>query len=666
MARRRLTLRWAALGMAAIVATTPVHAQETQVFSLTNYRFELFAEGSYYRDRSRRNDTTTRQQELWLREGLEMWSDGFIYHPNFLDWHANVRAGLSHDKIWLNNESRQETGHLLGYNLSAHALKDKPISGRVFASLDSQVIGRSFAGPIELDRRTEGAEVFYRGPVDASVLFRHQDTSEDSAFREQDSRSLLTRVSVTDRRDSDFYTRFIYEHEELDRTTRFRPQATGSPIVQDLGMTRDEAQLINRWVFGDDALPHRLSGRTRFLHQRGFLDRDRASVNQRLDLSHTHWLSSFYGGAFVWDDTDFQTEHSVSGEVGATAQVYESLTVTPRADVSHRRFDNGQRQSLGLLLDTDYRKQTRLGELRSTVHVGRRFEEESFEASVRNISNEPVRLTGLAFSALGHTDVVAGSVFVTDATNTVTYFEGVDYELRVTGSVTEIRRIVTGDIEDGDTVLVSYTVTTARDARYDTDILRWRIRFDFEDLPLAAYFEYALRDEKLRSGNATFNPERDERILFGSEVTLGDLTIIPEYERRNLRVAPSWDAYRVRATYVRPISRDTHLNASAHYEMLEYRDPAAFGLEPGRDFLESYGAQGRITSKVRDDTVLRFDASYLKTRGRNNDELWRFGPSVTWARGLMEVSVSGYQSFYRQESRRGNRTYASFSLRREF
>jgi hypothetical protein len=73
-----------------------------------------------------------------------------------------------------------------------------------------------------------------------------------------------------------------------------------------------------------------------------------------------------------------------------------------------------------------------------------------------------------------------------------------------------------------------------------------------------------------------------------------------------------------------------------------------------------------MTGKVGRNLLLKLEAMYLKSNGRNNDELIRIGPSVTYAIGELELSLGGYQAFYEQEDTKGQTTYVTFNLTRKF
>jgi hypothetical protein len=75
---------------------------------------------------------------------------------------------------------------------------------------------------------------------------------------------------------------------------------------------------------------------------------------------------------------------------------------------------------------------------------------------IASVINEPQALTGTNAVPLNNQNVSNATVVVKDATATITYALGVDYDLAIAGSVTSLQRTTNSTIADGGTVLVSY------------------------------------------------------------------------------------------------------------------------------------------------------------------------------------------------------------------
>jgi hypothetical protein len=665
---RRL-LQNAGLTLLILMYANPLHAQRSapiEAMNITGLEGDLLFTGHYRSDEeTNSNGRVTDEKDLFFREELGLRSTGYFYHPNLIDWNAGLRLGLTQQRIDINDESFDSDGDITGYNLSALFLKEKPVSMRAYTRKSEDFIDRSFARQIEQSTRVTGAEVYFKGAMPMSLLYEKSDTFEESDTRTDDETTDLLRFQITDDRDTDRFTQFTYEHEDTDKTAIFFLDGE-PPVIQDLPDMRDDFRLSNRWRFRDGPNTHSLYGQTRLLRRRGSFDNDLLSFNQRLDLQHSDTLSTFYRAQVLSDDTDSQSEELIDGEVGFIKQYYQSLTVTGRVFASDSQFDTSTEQSVGTFFDFDYLKKTPAGRYSSSLGIGTDVEKQTSESGELGIRDEPVVLAGVTPQRLREPGITPGSVVVTDVNNAVAYIEGLDYRLQQFGQFTEIVRMVTGSIFDGQLVLVDYNAGAAENAHFQTNRIHWRQRLQLQDTPFALISEYRLRDERLESGDDPGNLDREEVILFGLEYREDPITIVGEYEQRDQRLSPSSKSYRIRGIYDQVINDAMNMTFGADYERLDYTNADEFNFEPGRDFLERYGIFGHSTVKLRRDLLARFEASFSDMQGRDNDRLARIGASLNFRRGNMSFTVSGFHEEYEQENETGDSDVIRFTLRRSF
>ncbi len=666
---RRGLLR--AAGFAAVLFTQAGVArgqrgEPIENMNITGLEGDLLITSHYRTDHeTSANGRVTDEKDRFFREEVALRSTGYFYHPNLIDWNAGLRLGLTQQSIEINDDSFDSDGTITGYNLSALFLKEKPVSVRAYTSRNQEFIDRSFARQIEVDTQVAGAEVLFKGPTPVSLLYEKTTDFEESDIRTDDETSELFRIKATDARDRDRFTQLIYEHEETDKTATFFV-ADGVPAIQDLPDRRDEFIAANRWRFQDGLNTHTLNGQTRLLQRRGSFNNDLFSFNQRLDLQHSDTLGTFYRVQAFKDDTDTQKDELIEGELGFIKQYYQSLGVTGRVFASDRQLDAGSEQRYGTFFDFDYRKKTPIGQYTSGLGIGTDVETQESDSGQLGVRDEPVVLSGVTPQRLRSPNIVPGSVVVTDANNAVRFIEGVDYRLQSFGDFTEVVRLVTGTIGNGQLVLVDYEAGAAENAKFRTDRINWRHRLQLKDTPFALIAEYRLRDEVLQSGDDPGNLDREEVILLGVEYRVDPITLAGEYERRDQLLFPSSTAYRVRGTYDQVIDDATTLTFGGDYEKLRYANAEEFGLEPGRDFLDRYSLFGHATTKLRRDLIARFEASLTDTRGRNNDRLARFGGSLDFRRGNLDVTISAAHEVYEQEGDEGDSDVVRFTLRRSF
>ncbi len=611
-------------------------------------------------------DRKFRKKRRLLEETVELDTRGYFYHPNLVDWFADVSFTLEQNQETLNNRGFDSSGRILEYDLEALILKEKPVSFRLFGTRISNVLHRDFASTFRLRDRTLGGEVLLKGPFPASLLVEAIRRREEDVSRIENERSKHLEFRIADRRDPALLTEFRYERDDVDETVTTLGSAGGALDEMDQSFVRDEFNLTNNWRFGKEGRENLLLGGVHGIRRRGFYRNEVFSADQRLELAHSDTFSTFYQLGFSSDETDNSDEQHLSGRIGFSKQIYDSLDIDGLLYFRNREFLEGTEDIRGGTLDINYRKKTPIGLLSSSLGLGKEYEKEESDTGLGLIRDEAVVLTGITFSPLSELGIVANTIVVTNDTRTITYDEGSDYIVRRTGGLTEIARVLGGTISNGQTVLVDYAILQGRDSRFVTDRVGWANRLQLKHLPIDVYFSYDLDDRQLRSGDDPGNLETEKIWLGGIELDYRGLNVIAEHERVDQELSPPFSETRLSGRYRRRIARNLRFSLGGNAAKLRYRETSAFGLGPGEDFQDTYGVFANLTAKPSRNTLIRLDAKYTRTRGRENDELGSIGAAFEWKYGNLDFSIEGRHNVYEQESTSGRESLVLFSISRSF
>lgn len=668
---RRIILWLPALLAMCVLITSVQAADRRQRYPIQNFRV-LDTSGEVYvrshlqtKDETTQGSTPNKESDSFFEEGVELRAKGYIYHPNLVDWNASVRLGLTQQEIDSNGDARKSDGTLLGYNLSGLILKEKQLSARVYSSLSDSMVDRDFATTQELSTMRNGVEFLWRGGIPMRLLLEEFRLNEVGDDRENEQVTRTLRFTVADQRDPDRWWEIIYEHEDTDETTTFT--RSGDSSTTEFPVQRDEVQGSARWRFGSGPKKHRLGVRGRWMDRKGFFINKVMEGDVSLDLAHSETFGTFYRAAYNVNETETSEDRQITGEVGFTKRFYESLDMTGRVITEDRQFLEGYQRTIGYWLDMLYNKHTPIGIYQATVQLGYEQEEEDNGQGRRTIRDENVTLSGTTYEALSEPNVIEGSITVTNLARTETYTEDDDFMLRKTGAFTEIARLESGDIADGETVLVTYSIETAQQTEFTTTTIQWNNRLILRKIPVELYYNYRLRDQQLSGGEDPGNLDTRTVQLFGIEVTLWEeLVMRAEHEIREQLLSPSSTADRFVADYRRRLSRDVDLNLGGLIERLVYDDAAQFGLEPEDDHLNTLRGYARLTARVRRDMLVRFSADYVKMEGRENDEILTLVGSLDWNFRQIELSVEARQRFYTQELTTGTDQSLMVFIRRRF
>ncbi len=651
---------------AAAVRGAPPPRSEIKSLKVTDTSGELYIRGNIRsKEETTAGGSSLEESDSFFQEGIALRAKGYIYHPNLIDFDVSVQGGLSQQEIEINSDSRKSNGTLSGFNLSALVLKKKRIGGRVFASRTTNFIDRDFAATQEVEIDKFGFELIRRGRMPIRLLVEQFGIRETGDLRENEQTTRHMRLSLTDQRDPDLWWEIIYDREDTDETVT-TTSAAGGGSSSELPVQSDELTFASLLRWGDQSHPSRLALNGRFLDRKGFFVNRVQSADANLTLGHTPTFSTFYRGAYSIDETETEEDRLLDTEAGFRKQFYESLNIAGRVSYRDRQFIDGFDKVLGWFFDAAYIKLTPIGRYNAALLLGHEREQEDSGTGTRTIRDEQVTLSGTTYVALDERSVIDGSISVTNLDRDEVFTEGDDFELRETGSLTEIRRIIGGDILDGETVLVTYRVLAARNAEFTTNRIRTSHRLTLRKIPLAIYYHYSLRDEQLTGGNDPGNLDTQTQHLFGLELNWRDLQVTYEHDVRDQMLSPPSTSDRLDVRWQRRLTRRTDLAVGGGAERLVYDSGEQFNLGPGEDQLDTVRGYARVTTKLKRNILLRLSADYLKTEGRENDELLEFVGSLDWRFRDLEVSVEARQSFYTQETTEGSEQQLMFLIRRRF
>jgi len=668
-------LAWVVLAaalLAPVAAARAARPTPIQPLGITQFGGDLLINGNMQTQSQTAPDkTVTTESENFFDETLSIHGSGYIYHPNLLEWFGDVRGGLVQQSITVNGQTSAGPGQVKGYNISGIFLREKPVSVTLFSSDTSSVINRDFASSTNLHSTRNGGQVMLKGDVPMTLMFEKVMVDENSGLRTDLRTTKHTRFTATQQKFKDANIELTYDHEETAETVTFRPSQGGDQTVNQLPYRRDAADLTGLIKFGEVDNPSQFGFNARMLNRVGtFIERMRGG-DVRLELAHTKSFSTFYNAQYNRDQTEADMNQDTGGEVGFRQKVYDSLNITGRLDALKHQFTDGTRTDVSRFLDLQYNKKTPIGDYSSTMSLGRRNTKEQTTSGEEHITGESVTMAGLGvFVPLKGRNII-GPIKVQNQMRTVTYVEGVgnDYILQTIGGVTSIQPLPGpgGTIGAFDTVLVDYTIVAPHKAAWTTDFSIWDNRLQLpNDIPISIYYNFDRQADHLTSGDNPGNLDIETGRLGGIQFEKWGLTLTGEHETRDTNLSPPWVANRARAQYLARVARDVDLTLGGSNEHLVYRNAQQFGMEPGRDRLDTLDGYVRATIRVLRNTLLHAGAEFDRTQGLQNRKYTRLTVGVEWSYRDLEISVEARQSNYTQERTSGQEQSLLFSVRRRF
>lgn len=516
------------------------------ILELRMLQLQLAFEANYDR-RESEFDTTRWSLRNWrqsnqvrrFEESLGLDAAGVVLDERVLEFDLSIRGGWSQERFTERGPGRNQVenpnGTLFEYDVSATLFPRGKLSVTGFAQrLDSR-IPRAFQPSLDRSRERYGVDIHFsheRLPMRLSLEHQRDElTSRTRALRDDERRDRDTlRYEATWQIDTHHALRFDYEYDDR------REEYSGSDTRFDT--RRHYVTLDHTLRFGKD---HRSAWETlaRFQDETGDLSRDMAELSSRLRLQHTDALSTHYAVQYLRDSFQELRTETYRGEIGLTHKWSDALTTTMQLHAFEQHADeNSDLFEWGGLLNASYAQDNPLG--RFSANASYNYTQTDTRNGDRRgvIIAEAVTLRDPLPSYLTHVDIEHSSIVVTDADRTRTYLPLRDYVIIHTGRYTAIQRIATGQINDRQTVLVSYTYRTFGDYNLSRHRVDLRIQQAFK-CGLTPYYAASIQDEDLDEARyLTFRVRNVNRHRIGTTFRRPRWSAGVEYEYNDDAVDP--------------------------------------------------------------------------------------------------------------------------------
>jgi len=449
---------------------------------LTQAQAGLYFEGDY--DTSTFNDkSTVTHDRIFFGPLLGASLDGSIYHPNFCTLHAYSEGAFG--ETWESVSSAAGTTRTtkLDYRgrfiADANFLNNKPYRLGLFSSYDHAFRDYDFFNRVTLDSLNYGARLSYdEGPWSLSSTVSRRD--EKVSDIDVPSESTVDTLGFDLRHNRTHGSSSLgYTFNQFDYSGGGGSSNTGED--QNFTLSDDEK-------FGSRQQID-LNNRASYLHHAANSEAasDQFLAASELSIEHKHGWSSSYSLNFDRYESGNLTSESYSGVAGVNHQLYESLRSSLalsvlNADYSDQNSDGYNRSYSVIWVETYTKHLTAEHTLRAYNSMTLQRVEQKGVSTVENELHSSPSAVGdpnVDRFNLNQPNAIVSSISLRNSTTSQPYFVGIDYEVIVNGSVTEIHRLLTGGIPSGASVLVDYQAEPRPEGGYDNIGDSFRVRLEF-------------------------------------------------------------------------------------------------------------------------------------------------------------------------------------------
>ena len=512
--------------LVACVTSSNALTEEISAFKLTEFNGEL-ALRYLYDEQSISNSNVVIQNDIRpaFQQELKLNAIGYVYHPYLIN--MDLSGGLLLDQSRYKSAGSESSTdeELLNLNARINFLEKKPYPITVFYSQQNPSVTSGTAGGFIQETVRYGIEAALMEPISPVLIainaYRQTTQGEgvDQIIDDEEERAVLR-----------LYTSFASgAHMELTHQETHQLSNSGSIgsglVITPRETSRSLTSFDSRNVFGRSNNIQFTTNVSKNTQDQDPL-RDEITFTPAVNWKHNVNIDSYYRFNFLESKEEYQRE-TLTGTVTDTQEsdlkkfdtgiaFHTDLFNTSLAlQAEDNTTTNVDSTLVGVKYNVSYKKPVESGSVQ--FNYSSQYDVRDQTASdVATVYGESIVLSSLDLITLGQENIVVSSIRVFNLGRTQEYRLGDDYSIEELDVVkTQIRRSVTGNILDGETVLVDYSYETGGTFAYgrvsNNLNLNWSILSSYD-----VYFRYSDSDFNLRDGNPTIQLNSQTTYTYGA------------------------------------------------------------------------------------------------------------------------------------------------------
>lgn len=594
----------------------------------------------------------SKRSRILFEEILESDFRGSVYHPKFMDF--DIALGIAPQQIKQKSESlsaddRFRNNYLTRYRVNSRFLKEKPLNFSLFTDKQREIQTHDFFERQIVDSSTYGGRFVLKDEkFPSGFSYRHSEKSIDRSFRGDqifDDETISLQVKPE----------FIpWGETDIDYTkNKFLRQEAGS---DDQKGVSDQVSVSSRYQW-DEAHPRNLGTYLRYFSLDDTRDSRDLTLNESLTVEHSDHLQSFYQYNLAENSVDNSdsTQHDIT--LGFGHQLYENLRSSVSLKGISLKTTSFDENEFSVSIDEDYHKKIGFAQLGAGIGYVRGQKNRDAAATFLNIANESHALLDATVVFLNHLDIDTSTIVVTNSAGTLSYIRDLDYQIieHLSGFI-EIRRVATGDISNGDQVLVDYIAQQNPSFSFSTAQNNYRLSLGFWENKLQFYSRYRRQQHSGFEGESNLVLEEFDDKVSGCQLNLDGMNMSAEYEDYVSDLSP-YTALRFQEDLTLHISPRSLLTLHAGQDYMNLAD----------DKRDSYDFRGHYSVRLSRLAVSSLESGYRRQNGKNTD-LENFTSRMTYRLNVSDLFLETGYEFQKEYSLGNDRDnhYVFSTLQRRF
>lgn len=605
-------------------------------------------QGTFEEDDNRYGENALRWTDIFVREKLTLFSNGYFYHPRFLLYHAAVTGALSQEHYDTSlvpaREWRPDNGFEYDFNL--RLLPEHPYNLEVFARRYEPLFTERFAARDNSISTTQGVDARYR----KKPYFLHGRYSDDKLTSGPVS-SGVHRLGLNGE-----YFRQFEDDDHLSVTAAFNP----SRFERSTGLhgTSQETLLGNLLAFGRYRLSSNLSSNSIKQEARHssafesaqFIWQERFDVELPLRFRGELWYryqdnENRLSGAIPGQGTQKLTNRSRDLSATISHQLYESLTSSYTFSRNQQSSSGGESSSTSQQLGFSYDKTIPSGSLLLGTSLGRTDLDSGGQTAVVNEAHPGVAVPGFFELGQPNVDPASLALFVRSPVSpfeNLELVEGVHYTVQSLVNSLEVQIL---SLPPQFPLPGSYDFT----ASYALAGGGFALHSEFRNINasvqlfenrLNPYASITTVSSEVRSGYYPGAIPDSMTTTAGLIFRLGNLRGRGEYRNVDWSTNP-YSSWLGELQYVGALSRTTRLYATTSHRRWDYPKGRSdsFGSPTSQtNDVASVDLQQKLFSR---SMLLQVGGSYSRTHSIYDSHATALNGSLSWKIGRTDLSLGG-------------------------
>lgn len=547
--------------------------QRLEFFGIENFKASMEAYWRYRNDDSTdSNGVKSSSTESLFRESIIFDSKAYLGDPNLVTLKLHLDLRLSQENLKSSSLARTErTSELLSeYDISALVLQRSDLPFTIYSRQTQALLDRQFADSLDSITTEHGARISLQSDVMPNQFhYFHREQEQTSSITGTESRlaqdSFTWQGSFIKFKNQRFW--WDYTFSNIDESGLL--QVSNS-------FARHDAFVNHTYDFGADNNYH-LRSSLRIFKETGKFPIDRLRINEILRLEHKENFETKYAYLFDQQERRGTTQTLHKGTASFRHDLFDSLTTTGQIGTSQLDLTTDNFESTQYFgdLGLKYQKIVPKGMLYATADVNFNHQDDADRGSTIIITNEPHTFAVSGLIILSRRNIITTSVVITDATGIIIYVEGADYSVTPFADSIEIRRIITGSIAAGQSVLVRYEIGPEPASTTDTTGVGFTLRYRFQEGPLSGlspYLRYRNQIQDRTSASLLLLAQNDfDDLVLGVDYDLGKFSLTAEHQIHDSTLSP-FEITRFEGRYINRINSTNSISFNAYYQQTDRTD----------------------------------------------------------------------------------------------